>query len=64
MHTTKSQPPSNTGRLPTALREEMLKASASENQNQLKVNSSTIHGRLLEALLIEGVEEHKTYTIK
>lgn len=63
-YNTKSQPPLKTGRLPTALREEMLKASASENQNQLKINSSTIHGRLIEALLIEGVEEHQTFTIK
>ena len=61
---TKGQPANTTGRLPTALREEMLKASAKKNQNQLKVNSSTIHGRLLEALLIEGVEEDQTFTIK
>lgn len=61
---TKSRPLPNTGRLPTALREEMLKASASENQNQLKINSSTVHGRLLEALLIEDIKEHQTFTIK
>lgn len=63
-NTKKQSQRTNTGRLPTALREEMLKASANENKERLKINSSTIHGRLLEALLTEGIGAHQTFTIK
>jgi predicted flap endonuclease-1-like 5' DNA nuclease len=54
----------NSGRLPTAIREEILKATATRNKQGWLVGGSTIPGRLLEALLSEGVTPGKTFTIK
>jgi hypothetical protein len=54
----------NIGRLPTAIREEILKKSASKNKQGLLVKSSSTPGRLLEALLLEGTKIGETFTIK
>jgi len=53
-----------TGILPTALREEMIKATTIKNKRGLPVNGSTILGRLLEALLLEGIKAKTAFTIK
>ena len=53
-----------TGILPTALREEMIKATTIKNKNGLPVKGSTIPGRLLEALLLEGINPKTAFTIK
>jgi len=53
-----------TGILPTALREEMIKTTTTTNKNGLDIKGSTISGRLLEALLLEGISPKTLFTIK
>lgn len=45
-----------TGLMPTALREALLQAWGRTNKQGLIVNGSTIPGRLIEALIIEGIQ--------
>jgi hypothetical protein len=52
------------GLLPTAIREEMIKATAIKNNDGIQVKGSTIPGRFLEALLREGINAGNTFTIK
>lgn len=60
----KAQIKPNKGKIPTALREAMIQDTARENKEGHKVEGSTIPGRLLEALLREGVIEGTSFTIK
>ena len=60
----KQKQTTNAGRLPSALRELILRETGTENRQKQKINSSAIPGRLLEALLIEGIKERQTFTIK
>ena len=54
----------NRGKIPTALREAMIQSTAQQNADGILVNGSTVPGRLLEALINEGIEEHQIFTIK
>jgi len=59
-----SKPDKRQGRIPTAVREALLKATAVENKHGILVGGSTIPGRLLEALMIEGIEAGETFSYK
>lgn len=54
----------NSGKIPTALREAIIQDTAHQNAEGLLVNGSTIPGRLLEALINEGIKEHQIFTTK
>ncbi len=52
------------GKIPTAVREALLKTTAVENKDGILVGGSTIPGRLLEALMMDGIEAGESFTYK
>lgn len=54
----------NKGHLPTALREKLLRGTAITNKEGFYIRGSSIPGRLLEALMIEGIYEGQEFTIQ